>query len=166
MSGFVRTRFAQRRICQRRSPVVDRGARARQLERGERPRLVLRQRLRRVEVERAQLRVACDGVEHGQVEGERLAGGGSRRDDDVLAALCRVPRLALVHVERVERQRLADARVQVVRERREASLPRGLGGEVRDLLAFEQVVPAGELDGHELNCRGTGKVSRRAMTGV
>ncbi len=96
--------------------VVDRGARPRQLERRECPRLILRQRLRGVQVERAQLRVARDRVEHRQVERERLSGGGSGCHDDVLAAPGCVPRLALVDVERVEGQRLADAWVQVVGE--------------------------------------------------
>ena len=109
----------------RRVAVVDRGAGTRQLEGGERARLILRQRFRRVEVERAQLRVARDRVEDGQVEGERLSRRCSRRDDDVLAALCGVPRLALVRVERVERQGFADARVEVVGERRERALRAG-----------------------------------------
>ena len=100
----------------RRVAVVDRGARARELERGERARLVLRERLRRVEVERAQLRVARDRVEHGEVERERLSRRGAGRDDDVLAAPRGVPRLALVRVERVVRQRVAHERMQVVRE--------------------------------------------------
>ena len=98
MSGFVRIRFAHLRICQRRSAgrvaVVDRGAQLGQPERAERAELVLRQRLGRVEVERALLRLARERVEHGQVEGERLAARGAGRDDDVLAARGRLPRLA------------------------------------------------------------------------
>ena len=132
----------------RRVAVVDRGARARELERGERARLILRERLRRVEVERPQLRVARDRVEHGQVERERLPRRGAGRDDDVLAAARGVPGLALVLVERVERERGADARVQVVGQRREPRLARRLAREVRELLALEQVVPTCGLDGH------------------
>ena len=56
--------------------------------------------------------------------------------------------------------------MQVVGKRREARLARGLGREVRDLVHLEQVVPAFELDGHELYCRGAGKASREAMAGV
>jgi hypothetical protein len=61
------------------------------------------------------LRLARERVEHGQVERERLARRGARRDDDVLAALRRLPRLGLVREERVVRQPLADARVERLR---------------------------------------------------
>ena len=67
--------------------VVDRGAEPRKAEGREGARLVLGERLRRVEVERAQLRLGREGVQHGQVEGERLAAGRARGDDEVLAAL-------------------------------------------------------------------------------
>ena len=137
-------------LLRRRVPVVDRGARARQAERGERAGLVLRERFRGVEVERAELRVACDRVEDGEVERERLARGGARRDHDVLAALRRVPGLPLVRVERVEREQLAHEWVQAVRDRSGRGVARGLVREVRELLSGEEVVPACELDGHRL----------------
>ncbi len=73
--------------------VVDRGAHARHGERAERTRLVLRERLRRIEIERAVLRLARERVEHREVEGERLARRGAGRDDQVLAAAARPPTL-------------------------------------------------------------------------
>jgi hypothetical protein len=75
----------------RRVAVVDRRLQALEPQLAERARLVLRERLRRVEVERARLRLARDRVEHGQVERERLPGRRARRDDDVLAALAPPP---------------------------------------------------------------------------
>ena len=87
--------------------VVDRRLHARDVELGERARLVLRQGLRRVEVEGAQLRVGGERVQDGEVEGERLAAGGAGGDDDVLAAPRRLERLRLV---REERHRLRGAR--------------------------------------------------------
>jgi hypothetical protein len=56
-----------------RVPVVDRRAHVRRAELTERPRLVLGQGLRRVEVERAVPRLARDCVEHWEVERERLS---------------------------------------------------------------------------------------------
>ena len=109
--------------------VVDRRPDARHLQLGERAQLVLRERLRRVEVERAPLRLARERVEHGQVEGERLPARGAGDDGDVLAALRRLPGLELVRVELVDAARLergADLRREVVGERRRAGLPRGL----------------------------------------
>ena len=82
--------------------VVDRGAQPRRAERAERPELVLRERLRRVEVERPLLRLARERVEDGQVEREGLPARGARRDDQVLAARGRLPRLGLVRVERLD----------------------------------------------------------------
>ena len=124
--------------------VVDRRTQLGEPERAERPQLVLRQRLRRVEVERPLLRVACERVQHRQVEGERLPGGGAGRDDEVLAARGRRPSLGLVGVERLDalgRQGLTHARVQRLRQRREDRLPRGNLLEVGELLALEQVAP-------------------------
>ena len=54
----------------RRVAVVDRGPEALEPELGERSGLILRERLRRVEVERPGLRIAGDRVENGQVERE------------------------------------------------------------------------------------------------
>ena len=83
----------------RRVAVVDRGTHAWHGELAERARLVLRKRLRRVEVERAVLRLARERVEDGQVERERLSRCSAGRDDQVLAALRCFPRFGLVRVE-------------------------------------------------------------------
>ena len=72
-----------RPLLARRVAVVDRRPGALDAERVQRARLVLRQRLRRVEVERAGARVAAQRVERRQLEAERLAarraGGDDRR---------------------------------------------------------------------------------------
>ena len=111
----------------RRVAVVDRGAEPLQPELRERARLILRERLRRIEVERARLRFARDRVEDGEVERERLPGRGAGRDDDVLAAPRRLPRLGLVAVERgdaVRDERGCDAWIEIVREWLELRLAR------------------------------------------
>jgi hypothetical protein len=108
--------------------------------------LVLRERLRRIEVERPRRRPAGDGIEDGKVERERLPGRGAGRDDQVLAARRRLPRARLVDVEFVDSDRLADARVELGRERRGAGGARGLDGEMRELLALEQRDPGCELN--------------------
>ena len=100
--------------------VVDRRLDALDAEGRERPRLILRERLRRVEVERPALRLACEQVEHGQVEGEALAARRARRHDRVAARAQRLPGLGLVPVERrdpLADERRGDPRVEVVRER-------------------------------------------------
>ena len=74
-------------VLDRRVAVVDRRPQRAQAMARQRAELVLRERLRRVEIERAVPRVARQLVEHGQVERERLAGSGAGRDDDMLAAL-------------------------------------------------------------------------------
>ena len=79
--------------------VVDRGTKSRQAEPREAARLILGQRLRRVEVQGACGRLARDRVEHREVESERLPGRRTGRDDDVLAACGRLPRLGLMGVE-------------------------------------------------------------------
>ena len=113
----------------RRVAVVDRGPQPLEPELRERARLILRERLRRVEVERPRLRLAGDRVEDGEVERERLPRGRAGRDDDVLAALRRLPRLGLVSEERRDAgrdERGGDARIEVVRKRLERRLARGL----------------------------------------
>ena len=71
-----------RALGARRVAVVDRRPHAvAQSQLGDRARLVLRERLRRVQVERAGLRVAAQDVERRQVEAQRLAGRGAGRDD-------------------------------------------------------------------------------------
>ena len=129
----------------RRVAVVDRRLEPFEAKLGQRPRLVLRERLRRVEVDRPGLRIAGDRVEHGQVERERLPRGGARRDDDVLAAPRRFPGFGLVAVQGGDTgpdERGRDARVEVVRQRLELRLARRLDTRVRDLLALEDVGPA------------------------
>ena len=131
--------------------VVDRGPESLEPELRERSGLILRERLRRVEVERPDLRITGDRVEDGKVEREGLPRGGAGRDDDVLAALCRFPRFGLVSEERRDAGRdegRRDAWVEVVGKRLERWLPRGLDARVRDLLALEQVGPAGRECSH------------------
>ncbi len=131
----------------RRVAVVDRGPDAGHLQLGQRAQLILRERLGRVQVERTPLRLGREGVEHGQVEGERLAARGSGRDDHVAAFARAVPRFALVRVERFDpscRERVADAWMQVVREGSRTRTARGCDLGVRKLLALEQVVPERE----------------------
>ena len=83
----------------RRVAVVDRRPDARDGELAERARLVLRERLRRVQVDRPALRVGGERVEHRQVERQRLSGGGPGRDDHVAAGADGGVRLRLVRVE-------------------------------------------------------------------
>src|SRR5581483_2048792 len=128
----------------RRAPVVDRGAHLRHTERGDRPGLILRERLRRVQVERAAPGLGGERVEHGEVERERLPRGGPGRDHHVAAGAGRFPRIRLVRVELLDPlscERGADRLVQLGRD---AGRPRGTGRlerHVRELLALEQVVP-------------------------
>ena len=82
----VRPRPHLASLVDRRVAVVDRRTHAGNAERGEAARLVLRERLRRIEVERTRLRVAGDRVEHREVERERLAARGAGGDGDVLPA--------------------------------------------------------------------------------
>jgi hypothetical protein len=84
MSGLVRIRFEAGRA-----------------QLGELARLVLGERLGRVEVERPRLRLARDRVQHRQVEGEALARGGAGGDDQVRGRR-RLPGAQLVRVERLD----------------------------------------------------------------
>ena len=140
----VRPRADLASLLDRRVAVVDRRADALHADRGEAARLVLRERLRRVEVERARLRVARDRVEHGQVERQRLAACRPGRDDEMLASLGRVPRLRLVGVERSDAaplERIGDEGVDAGRQRCEAGGTGGLERDVGDLLSREQLAP-------------------------
>jgi hypothetical protein len=142
----------------RRVAVVDGGPDARRAELREAARLVLRERLRRIEVERAELRLARERVEHRQVERERLAGRSAGRDDDVLAAPRCLPRGGLVRVEARDagvRERFADARVDLVGNCHGARLAGRLLADVRELLAVEQRLPAGPCDAHRRARRAT-----------
>ena len=75
--------------------VVDREPGVLDVERVERARLVLRERLGRVEVERAGAAVAAQHVEGGELEAQRLAGGGAGGHDR-RAGPAGVDRLGLV----------------------------------------------------------------------
>ena len=131
---------ARRRCRRRRSRRAACGSR----NDAERPQLVLRQRLRRVEVERALLRLARERVEHRQVEGERLPGGGAGRDDEVLAARGRRPR-PRPGARRARRRpgppapRARAGAAPSGSGARIASRAADLGAEVGELLALEQV---------------------------
>jgi hypothetical protein len=121
----------------RRVPVVDRRADRGHAELAERARLVLRERLGRVEVERPRVPVGGERVEHRQVERERLARRGAGRDDHVAAALRRPRTRGLVRVELVDlapRERVQYGGLERVGERRGSCLTRGLGREVGELV--------------------------------
>ena len=127
----------------RRVAVVDRRPHAGHAEGCEAARLILRQSLRRIEIERARLRVAGDRVQDGEVEGQRLAARRAGRDGDVLAAPGCRPRLGLVLEEArdpLAPERGHDSLVELARQRCRRRLPRRLGAEIRDLLAGEQLV--------------------------
>jgi hypothetical protein len=85
--------------------VVDRGTDPLRAKLAERADLVLRERLRRVEVERPQLGLDRERGQHRQVEREALPARGSRCDRNVLAALGRLPGRGLVRVEPVDATR-------------------------------------------------------------
>ena len=117
----------------RRIAVVDRGADGRQPELAERTRLILCERFRRIQVEGARVPVVGERVEDGQVEGERLARGGARRDDDVAPALRRGVRLGLVPVELVDTasgEGLPQGRLKGVGERSGSRFARRLSRQV------------------------------------
>src|SRR6266545_2376463 len=135
-------------LLRRRVAVVDRRAHVGRVQLPQRTRLILRKRLGGVEVERPALRLARERVEHGKVEGKRLARRGAGGEDQVLAALGRVPGLALVRVQRIERQRLAQSQVELVGKRRRSRVRRRNGREVRKLLTLEQIVPERSAEGH------------------
>jgi hypothetical protein len=120
--------------------VVDRGPQRLEAIARQRAELILCECLRGVEVECAVPRVACERGEHRQVERERLAGCGPGRDDEVLAAHRRIPGGALVRVEPVDGDRVADTLVEIVGERHGARLTRGLVAAVGQLLgALEEL---------------------------
>src|SRR5262249_48719447 len=116
----------------------------------ERARLVLSERLGRVEVERTRVPVGGQSVEHRQVEGERLARRGTGRDNDVAAVSCRRVRLGLMGVELVDtaaRECFLKGSLKSVRKRRGSCLACGFGREMRQLFADQKVVP-GSDGGH------------------
>ena len=118
----------------RRVAVVDRVAQELRAQARQRARLVLGERLRRVEVERARAGIARERVEHRQVEGERLAAGRAGGDDRVAAA-GRLERVGLVRLERLDPgERLEQSRVEVVGDRACASRPAHPRGRCHELL--------------------------------
>jgi hypothetical protein len=132
--------------------VVDRRAHVLHLQLAERPHLVLRERLRRVEVERAALRLLGQRRQHREVEGEALAARGPGRDRNVLSPAGRFPREGLVRVELADApclQALAQGRRKIVRKRCTDRVASRLRAEVRELLSLEQIVPLSDADGHE-----------------
>src|SRR4029077_4055773 len=131
--------------------VVDRRPHARHLQTGQRAELVLGERLRRVEVERAPFGLACERVEYRQVEGERLPARRAGDDRDVLAALRRRPGVRLVLVELADAEGLespAFLRGKPVGERGRPRPARGLRDDVRELLTLEDAGPGSSLDRH------------------
>ena len=101
----VRPLADRRALLARRVAVVDRRADLLvQAERVQRARLVLRERLRRVEVERARRRLLEQVRERRQVEAHGFPGSGAGGDDEV-ALHRRVDRLDLVRVQRLDAQR-------------------------------------------------------------
>ena len=124
--------------------VVDRRLHPLEAERLQCSRLVLREGLRRVQVERATLWFPREQVEHRQVEREALPARRARCDDRVAAGAQRLPRLGLVGVERgdpLRDERRRDARVEVVRERLALTGTRRLDHEVRQLLTDQDLLP-------------------------
>ena len=117
--------------------VVDRGPQVRQPVAGEGAELILGQRLRRVEVEGAELRLARKRVENRQVERQRLARRGAGRHQHVLACLRSVPGVPLVAVQLGHGDRLADALIEVRRQFGEPRLARPLDGQMGKLLPGE-----------------------------
>ncbi len=114
----------RRPLLARRVAVVDRLAQPGRAQRAQLARLVLGQRLGRVEVEGAALGVAGDAVEHRQVEGEALARGGAAGDHQVGDGR-RLQRLALVRVEALDAgplQRFGEAGIERARQRHRARL--------------------------------------------
>src|SRR5215211_3675680 len=148
MSGLVRMTLARRRaLLARRVTVVDRWPRALDAERLQRTRLVLRERLGRVEVERAGARVAAERVERRQLEAERLAAGGAGGDDR-RPRPGRVQGGGLVRPEPLDAarlQRVRDLRMELVGQRDLAGAAAVLGGLHDEPLVLppggEQLVP-------------------------
>ena len=132
----------------RRVAVVDRRADARCAELAERASLVLRESLRRVEVESPVLRASRDRVEDREVERERLSRGRPGREDQVLSARGRIPGRTLVGVQLVEGKRRAQRRMELLRQRVGARLGGGYLLDVRNLLAAGEVVPQRRADRH------------------
>ena len=151
-------------------PVVDGGAEPGQPERGERTSLVLRERLRRIEVERAVLRVGGECVQDRQVECERLPARRAGGDHDVLATLCRGERSRLVLVELAEPtavERLPTRGCKPGGRGDDARLPGCYLGAVDDLLGGEELVPGEDVDCHRsIQADREEAAAARALPGV
>ena len=119
----------RRALLARRVAVVDRRPRPLHAERVQRARLVLRERLRRVEVQRPRPRVAAQHVERRQVEAQRLAGRGAGGDDR-RPGPGGVQRLGLVRPQPLDpagAQRIRHLGMQLLRDRRLARAAAGAG---------------------------------------
>ena len=106
-------------------------------------RLVPRQRLRRIEVERACGRIPGERVEHRQVERERLPARGPGRDDRV-SAVGRRERLRLVGVELADAAFTDDLGDGGMQLRRQLTQPSGMSAIARamdDLHAYWRQSP-------------------------
>ncbi len=95
----VRSPPDRRAILARRVAVVDRVSQRGRSQLREAARLILRERLGRIEVESARTRVAGEHVQDREVEAERLPARGSRRHDRVALRHDALPRLRLVREE-------------------------------------------------------------------
>ena len=126
-------------VLERRVPVVDRRAQPGKREGDQGAELILRECLRRIEVERASLWISCDGVEDRQVEGQGLPGRRAGCDADVLTARHCIPRRALVGVEVVDADRRAGGRREGVRHLCERRAAPGFRSEVGELLTLEEL---------------------------
>ncbi len=127
-------------VLEGRVAVVDRRPQPGQRERAQRPELVLRERLGRIEVQRAHLRVSRHGVEDREVECERLTGRRAGRDADVLRPGRRVPRRALVGVQAVDADCSTDGRRERAGHAGVRPVAFGLRSEVGELLALKEPV--------------------------
>ena len=135
--------------------VVDPHGEAAQAKRVQRSGLILGERLRRVEVQRAGVRVAEELVENGQVERQGLSARRAGRDEDVGACPRHLERFRLVGVQRVDptgEERPAEIGMEVLRHGHVPCGSRRLATQVRELLAGEQRVP-GRGSGNHLHRR-------------
>ena len=133
--------------------VVDRGPQVGQLQRVQRARLVLGQRLGGVQVERARRAVAAQGVQHRQVEGQGLPAGRAGGHDRV-ALVGRGQRVGLVRVQALDArpgQRLQQLGVQVVGHRLHQRVLVALlrpGHQLLALAALQDRLPGRRFGGH------------------
>jgi hypothetical protein len=112
-------------LALRRVAVVDRVPQPRDGQRGQAAGLVLRERLRRIEIERPRAGIDREHVKDRKVEAERLPACGPGRHDRVPVPHDCVPGFRLMREEGVDpdpRERFADRGVQVVGNRRRLRL--------------------------------------------